>query len=775
MALAGGRTSQVESGPARDGEKISALAVEVEPDGQGSEDASGIGICLSGGGIRAAAFGLGALQMLDQRGILRRSDYLAAVSGGSYIVGAMNLVQSGPGAGEKAVDGNRVVFPTKEIPVFSHGSPEEKHLRHNLDYLISGPGGLTAVLAHAAYGFLLNILFLGLTIWVPSLLLGWLYGWAIPGLRYKESCSDATPCVSGFHASAGVWAAACVIGGLGILAGLLWVGLPMRRPLTIKYVSRASYVLVSLALVIVVVGIGIPYLVEYMRGTGSTAIGDPVHSQSTATINSTSPLGLAALAGLVGLLVTTVAQVRRVLLPSADKTGPSRVQMFAAKHKGLLFSTIAAVSVPLFALGSSILVINWGAAHPPFALGAGSPWAALAWGVVPLIGWLALVSVADVNTWSFHPYYKQHLSRAFALARVDGGEGAAERVPEVGYKLSKSQPPPKFPHFLICATANIDDRPNVPTGFKALPFVFSAETVEIPGFSPVKTAKYEERAEYRITMPTAMAVSGAAFSPEMGAMTRRPLRMLMTLANIRLGVWLPNPNREPPERKRDDGPLRLLWFYICHWYFKAPRPFYLFAELLGRMCVNSRYLYVTDGGHYDNLGLVELLRKRCTCIICVDASGDKIDSFGTIGKALAIARAENLIKSFDLDPRRDLAPPPETPRFVRSSYCFGTVEYNDGLPCELVVIKAGVTADAPWDIRAYQESEPDFPTDPTLDQFYKAPRFDAYRALGEYSTARAVDSRLAQPGTSLLRPPGSEPAPDGPRDAPVGVSVSNPV
>ena len=755
MAVAGGGISQAATAQPRDGGSGPTLQTGSDPDGEGSGQVPDTGICVSGGGIRAAAFGLGALQELDRRGILRRSKYLAAVSGGSYIVGAMTLVERGPfEEDERAADGNPVVRPGEAQPAFSHGSPEEKHLRHNLDYLISGPGGLTAVLAHAAYGFLLNILFLGLTVWVPSLMLGWLYGWLIPDLRYKESCSPTTECVTGFHASTWVWGAALVIGGLGVLAGLLWVGLPMRRPLTIKLVSRASYVLVLLAVAIVIVGIGIPYLLEFMRGTGSTAIGDAVHSQSTATIDSTSPLALAALAGLIGLLVTTVVLVRRVLLPRSDKAGPSRFQTFAAKHKGLLLSGVAALSVPLFALGSSILVINWGAAHPPFALKAGSPWACLAWGLIPLIGWLALVSVADVNTWSFHPYYKQHLSRAFALARVrdekqEGGEGAAQRIPEKQYKLSQSQPE-NFPRFLICATANIDDRPNVPTGFDALPFVFSADTVEIPDVAAVKTREYEDRADYRVTMPTAMAVSGAAFSPEMGTMTRRPLRALMTLANVRLGVWLPNPSKQPLEKQRDDGPLRRLYFYIHRWYFRAPRPYYLFAELLGIMCVHSRYLYVTDGGHYDNLGLVELLRKRCRRIVCVDASGDKINSFGTIGKALAIARAENLIERFDLDPRRDLAPLPETPRFVRSSYCLGSIFYDDGSACELIVIKAGVTADAPWDIRAYHESEPDFPTDPTLDQFYKAPRFDAYRALGEYSTRCAMDSRPAPPVPSLV-------------------------
>jgi Patatin-like phospholipase len=732
--------SESEAGPGGEEELVGAPANGAQP-----EQAPGIGICLSGGGIRAAAFGLGALQVLDERGILRRADFLAGVSGGSYIVGAMTLVEKGPIArGEEDRDGNRVIRPDETQPSFSHGSPEERHLRQNLDYLTSGPGGLAAVLVRACYGFLLNIFFLGLTLWVPSLMLGWLYGWRLLGLRYKQQCGATAHCVTGFHGSLWVWAIAAALGGVGIVAGLLWVGIPIRTRSIRQRVGAISGAFVALAAAILILGIGIPYLLEFIRGAGSSAVGGSVPNQSAATTHSSGPLAVGTLAGLGGLLATTVGVVRHVLTAptEAEKAVTSWIGKIVTKHKGLLLSIVAAISVPLFALASAILVINWGAAHPPFASGAGTPWVCLAWGILPLAVWIAIVTAADVNTWSLHPYYKQHLSQAFALARVrddEGREKASERVEEMPYRISLCQPD-SFPRFLICATANVSDRTHVPTGFDALPFVFSADVVDIPGVARVRTADYEDRAEYRVTVPTAMAVSGAAFSPEMGTVSRRPLRALMTLANVRLGVWLPNPNvpLKPGPSPR-------------HWYFRAPRPYYLFAELFSRTRIESRYLYVTDGGHYDNLGLVEILRRRCRSIICVDASGEKINSFGTIGKALAIARAENLIDSFDLDPRRDLAPPPETPTFVRSSYCFGTVVYPDGSSAELTIIKAGVTVDAPWDVRSYHESDPRFPCDSTLDQFYTAPRFDAYRTLGEFSTGRAVDSRLRQRQSTLLR------------------------
>lgn len=222
-----------------------------------------------------------------------------------------------------------------------------------------------------------------------------------------------------------------------------------------------------------------------------------------------------------------------------------------------------------------------------------------------------------------------------------------------------------------------------PRGF-ALPFVFGADEVGGDGVGRSSTSVYEKLAEYRVTLPTAMAISGAALAPEMGAMTRRPLRMLMTLANVRLGVWLPNPGRERPPKHS-----------LRRAYFRTPRPYYLFAELFGWSHLTSRYLCVTDGGHYDNLGLVELLRRRCTTLFCIDASGEAIDSFGTIGNALAIARAEALIDNFELDPRRDLAPSPDVPRFVRSGYCIGTVTYPDDSVANIVIVKAGVNRRCP--------------------------------------------------------------------------------
>src|SRR5207253_2249603 len=126
---------------------------------------------------------------------------------------------------------------------------------------------------------------------------------------------------------------------------------------------------------------------------------------------------------------------------------------------------------------------------------------------------------------------------------------------------------------------------------------------------------------------------------------------------IRLGVWLPNPGNMPRS-----GPVAVA----------NPRPRYSLYELVGRHTIRSRYLYVTDGGHYENLGLVELLRRRCTLIYCFDAAGGDVDRYSTLGEAIAIARAEEGIEVV-IDP--SVMRPPDQERLYPTTCVTGLIRY----------------------------------------------------------------------------------------------------
>ena len=244
------------------------------------------------------------------------------------------------------------------------------------------------------------------------------------------------------------------------------------------------------------------------------------------------------------------------------------------------------------------------------------------------------------------------------------------------------------------------------------------------------------------TLPTAMALSGAAFAPSMGRMTKPGLRLYIVLANLRLGVWVPNPRRLKAFEDVGQKFRRQL----------LPRPDYLIREIFGRNHLDAPFLYVSDGGHYENLGMVELLRRKCKTIWCIDASGDQIDTFNTIGGAFMTATAE-LGVSFDVDPStmapEDPKPADGEPWFVTSPFCAGTFTYSDGSPGRLIIVKAGVPEDAPWSIRSYQKQHSHFPCDPTLDQLFDGDRFEAYRELGRYSVQEALEKYTCQGDESL--------------------------
>jgi hypothetical protein len=276
-----------------------------------------------------------------------------------------------------------------------------------------------------------------------------------------------------------------------------------------------------------------------------------------------------------------------------------------------------------------------------------------------------------------------------------------------------------------------------------------------------------------LSLIDAVAISGAAVAPSMGKMTRAPLRFLLALANVRLGVWVPNPTRV----QRGAG-------YRA--WFARPGLSHLFREMAGANPRAGRFIYASDGGHFDNLGLVELLARRCDWIWAIDASGDAIDTFSTLGQALAIAQAELGI-TVDIDPRV-MAPSADAPRFVQATSCRGVIHYparpadpadptSVAFPAKdatLVVVKAGVPPDAPWDVAAFHRANPTFPCDPTSNQLYGAPRFDAYVSLGHFSMRQAwerwgSDLEVLQgramgpvqrlPEASALRAPCDYPAP----------------
>ncbi|HET9640725.1 MAG TPA: patatin-like phospholipase family protein [Allosphingosinicella sp.] len=238
-----------------------------------------------------------------------------------------------------------------------------------------------------------------------------------------------------------------------------------------------------------------------------------------------------------------------------------------------------------------------------------------------------------------------------------------------------------------------------------------------------------------VSLATAMSISGAAASPNMGYHTSAATALLMTLFNVRLGAWLPNPAqaKEMGKKVRASGPSNSLRAVL--------------RELAGATDDRGWDLYLSDGGHFENLGLYEMVRRRCRYIVVSDAGADPDCAFSDLGGAVRkvkidldvdIAFAPMRIASRKSSP---LNPGPQY------AYALGTIEYpetrqrpevegNDPDPGprhgRILYIKPSFFGDLPVDVVSYAAGSETFPHESTADQFFSESQFESYRRLGYF-------------------------------------------
>ena len=382
--------------------------------------------------------------------------------------------------------------------------------------------------------------------------------------------------------------------------------------------------------------------------------------------------------------------------------------------------------------------------------------------VLAVVFLLALRQLVPAHAWSLHPLYRDRLAAAF-LAPVAPSDHVAENV---GYPIG-TPPDPRltrlydlprhgtvWPELVICCAANVnkDDDDAIPARRWADSMTFSPTEIGGPSIGYMETVEYVGRLSKRRQADTdiasLVATSGAAFSPAMGKFDFGAIGGLFAFANLRLGLWLPNPRSV----RRASGP--------GTWRSNAGWP-YLARELLGRFSHDDPFLYVTDGGHWENLGLVELLRRNCDEVYVVSAAGDGTDFYPTFGDAVALAREQTGIE-IHLDPspmrpRHDDVKKPSGRQLLRRTgtkvtpspmadrpYAVGWFEVPEETGGtrrgRILFIEATLTRDAPIDVHTFAESHEIFPDHPTTNQMFDHRTFEAYRRLGEFQAAAAVGS-----------------------------------
>jgi len=227
-----------------------------------------------------------------------------------------------------------------------------------------------------------------------------------------------------------------------------------------------------------------------------------------------------------------------------------------------------------------------------------------------------------------------------------------------------------------------------------------------------------------LSVGRAMAISGAAASPSMGYHSSPLVTLLMAFFNVRLGWWMPNPKAPGgtslAEPRYGIGPI--------------------ISEMFSQVGDKNPFVYLSDGGHFENLGLYEMVRRRCRRILLVDAVCDPEYQYEDLEDAVRKIRIDfGISVTFE-----DGLLTPARARATGCHYCSGVIHYSqlDGnlLDGEIVYIKPVLSGDEPVDVRRYAESTRSdgrvFPQQSTEDQFFDGAQFESYRELGLHSVLK---------------------------------------
>ena len=214
-----------------------------------------------------------------------------------------------------------------------------------------------------------------------------------------------------------------------------------------------------------------------------------------------------------------------------------------------------------------------------------------------------------------------------------------------------------------------------------------------------------------ISLGTAITISGAAASPNMGYHSSPATGFIMTLLNARLGAWLGNPGKAGARTWTHAGP---------HSAIAS-----LLREAFGLTNARSRYVYLSDGGHFENLGLYEMIQRRCRTIVVLDGGCDAKFTYEDLGNALRKIR-------IDLDTHITFADGCIAPLRAMEKRCaVAEILYPGGERGHLIYVKPMAVGNLPPDVASYAKANPAFPHQSTADQWFDESQTESYRMLGE--------------------------------------------
>jgi len=757
------------------------------------------GLSLSGGGIRSAAFSLGALQALHARGALNEFDFISTVSGGGYIGASLTAAMS--------VNDGKFPFSTGKADI--RDADSVGHIRNYSNYLMprnqsffQNAGEAAAVVLR---GLISNIVMLAPLLMLAALLSAYLFtrsggfktgfiaaaiglvepdhpnsvivaslllvalliglGWAtlrdlvlrgsvdpfsmifialtalttVVFLLVIANSERAQDAVGSVAQRISLWTFSLPLVLVGALAALLicWsllrsVPWYLGRDVGSFYLRLSSALLWTIVACVVLEAI--PFLMRWMLAQGPVTEGGTLNLAGIEISDRTLLVLFVSFA-----FASAISIVSERLEAIGEGKGKSSKRL--AWFKKMAAKTLLLAAAAVFPI-TTALVFGWFAA---FCVEADQTTRHAL-----LIASVLLIPIAVAmgpNSYSLHRFYRDRLETAFLSpeALFPKTHPILKIFHGVRPMRLSDLKTDRAPYHLVNTALNLQGSETAnQRGREADFFTFSPQFVgsDLTFYAPARADKIRlfkstpdiEKVEKTLDLASVVAISGAAVSANMGSSTIRVLTPTLAFLNVRLGYWLVNP--------RSPGRLQT-------WYWKLLlSKFYLPMEMLGLLNERRNQLYLTDGGHLENLGIYQLLKRGCQLIFAIDAEADPELTFGSLLKLERFAR-------IDLGVRIEL-PWEQIASVARDGWlrtpsgrhwgengphcAVGRILYPDGSEGILVYVKASVTGDERDYILDYKRRNPSFPHEKTSDQFFTEEQFEVYRALGFHT----VDGLLAE-------------------------------
>lgn len=352
---------------------------------------------------------------------------------------------------------------------------------------------------------------------------------------------------------------------------------------------------------------------------------------------------------------------------------------------------------------------------------------------VLLLVFASLASWAvNVNTFSMHGFYRNRLMRAFlGSANLDAKrrvESYTKFAPADNVAMADAPATHDAPIHIINTALNIvaTKRPALQER-KATSYTISPLHCGSGELGYQRTISYA--GERGPTLATAMAISGAAASPNMGYHSSAIMTLLMTLFNVRLGWWWPNPGKHGLSVHSTPSPSNSLDA--------------LLSESIGDTNDDEPWVYLSDGGHFENLGIYEMVLRRCSTIVVIDGSADaeySLEDFANACRKIYVDFGIPIeLDNVNFGPSHIHAGTGSKNRHC----CVYSIRYDcvhkDAQPGTLFYIKASLCNSLPADVKHYAAEHKLFPHESTVNQFFRETQFESYRRLGSHVIDHILD------------------------------------